>query len=215
MQKLPEIKAAYDWFFAHYEREVEKLSRQNDMAGINLMAAKRDVLERGVFVLMFGQFEKAVTTAFESAVQARSTNPDWTRRRGWDTPLLRSRKVAFEVKLAMVLDSRSSTFGLILKNYATRNHCAHGGTADPVGSIDAFEANLYKWYGELSSGRRTLDKFRRCQNVTAYQKRFFHKYGPCPRPTPGPIEQKSFCFFFFRKRRLFLPTASPKPDPST
>ena len=151
MQKLPEIKATYDWFFAHYENEIAERTRQNDIAGIDQMEARRDVLERGVFVLMFGQFEKAVTSAFESAVLARATNPDWTRRRGWDISLFNSKRVPFDIKLAMVLDSRSPSFGRILQTYATRNHCAHGGTTNAVGSIDALEADLYRWQGELRS----------------------------------------------------------------
>ena len=149
MQRLPEIKAAYEWFFARYGAETAERARNNDIAGIDRMEAMRDVLERGIFVLMFGQFEKAVTSAFEDAVTARAANPDWTRRRGWDTSSLRGRKVPFETKLAMVLDSQSPSFAQIMQTYATRNHCAHGGTTNAVGSIDALEAQLYRWNGEL------------------------------------------------------------------
>ncbi len=149
MQRLPEIKATYDWFFAHYEDETTQRARNNDIASIDLMEVKRDILERGIFVLMFGQFEKAVTLAFEDALATRATNPDWNRRRGWDASSLRGRKVPFETKLAMVLDSRSPSFAKILLTYATRNHCAHGGTTNAVGSIDALEADLYRWHAEL------------------------------------------------------------------
>jgi len=149
MQKLAEIKATYNWFFAHYAAEIAERTRQNDIVGIDQMEERRDILERGIFVLMFGQFEKAITSAFESAVNARATNPDWTRRRGWDVSSLRGKKVPFDTKLAMVLDSQSSSFGRILQTYATRNHCAHGGTTNAVGSIDALEADLYRWHGEL------------------------------------------------------------------
>jgi len=115
------------------------------------MEARRDLLERGIFVLMFGQFEKAVTSKFEGAVNARAANPDWTRRRGWDVSSLKSKKVPFEIKLAMVLDSQSPSFGHILQTYAKRNHCAHGGTTNAVGSIDALVADLYRWHRELQS----------------------------------------------------------------
>jgi hypothetical protein len=149
MQRLPEIKATYDWFFAHYKAEIAERTRQNDIPGIDQMEARRDILERGIFVLMFGQFERAVNSAFESAVNARATNPDWTRRRGWDVASLRGNRVPFETRLAMVLDSQSPSFPRILQTYATRNHCAHGGTTNAVGSIDALEADLYQWDGEL------------------------------------------------------------------
>jgi len=149
MQKLPEIKATYDWFFAHYQTEAAERARRNDIPGIDQMEVRRDVLERSIFVLMFGQFEKAVTSIFEAAVNARSANPDWRRRRGWDTSSLKGKKVPFETKLAMVLDSQSLSFGQILQTYATRNHCAHGGMTNAVGSIDALEADLYRWNGEL------------------------------------------------------------------
>ena len=151
MDKLPEIKASYDWFFARYQAEIAERARENDLAGIDQMDLRRDILERGIFVLMFGQFEKAVNSKFEDAVNARVTNPDWTHRRGWDTPSVKGKKVPFDTKLAMVLDSRSPSFGNILQTYATRNHCAHGGTTNAVGSIDAFEADLYRWHRELRS----------------------------------------------------------------
>lgn len=149
MQKLPEIKSSYDWFFTSYEAEVRGLAQKNDIAAIERMEAKRDILERGVFVLMFGQFEKAVATAFDNALTSRASNPDWTHRRGWDTSSLAGNKVPFETKLAMVLDKRSSSFGQIVNTYGTRNHCAHGGTTNAVGSIDALEADLYRWQAEL------------------------------------------------------------------
>lgn len=151
MRRLLEIKATYDWFFAHYTAEVAERAQRNDIPGIDQMELRRDILERGVFVLMFCQFEKAVTTKFEDALDARVTNPDWTHRCGWDTASLTGKKVPFDTKLAMVLDSRSPSFGYILQTYATRNHCAHGGTTNAVGSIDALEADLYRWHAELRS----------------------------------------------------------------
>ena len=90
MQRLPEIKAAYDWFFQCYSAEVAELAKKNDIAGIDQMDVRRDILERGIFVLMFGQFEQTVNSVFENAVNARATNPDWTHRRGWDTASLKS-----------------------------------------------------------------------------------------------------------------------------
>jgi hypothetical protein len=151
MQRLPEIKATYDWFFAHYQSEIAGRTRRNDIAGIDQMEARRDILERGIFILMFGQFEKAMTSAFENARTVRVANPDWSRRRGWDTSSVRGKKVPFDTKLALVLDSQSPSFGQILQTYETRNHCAHGGTTNAVGSIDLLEANLYRWHGELRS----------------------------------------------------------------
>lgn len=149
MQKLPEIKAAYEWFFERYEAELAELAKSNDIPGIDKMEARRDILERGIFVLMFGQFEAAVTLAFDNAVAKRSKNPDWKNRRGWDTSVLRGRKVPFETKLAMVLDSQSPSFSKIVHAYGIRNHCAHGGTTSAIVSIDALESSLYSWSGEL------------------------------------------------------------------
>lgn len=151
MQRLPEIKATYDWFFAHYRIEVAERAQRNDLAGIDQMEARRDILERGIFVLMFGQFESAVTTKFEAALNSRTANRDWRQRRGWDVPALKGRKVPFETKLALVLDSQSSSFAQILQTYAIRNHCAHGGTTNAVGSIDALESDLYRWHSELQN----------------------------------------------------------------
>ena len=109
----------------------------------------RDVLERGVFVLMFGQFELACDEVFQKAKDKRVGNPDWTRRRGWDAASLQGKKVPFETKLSMVMDKNSATFRKVMDVYAIRNHCAHGGTTTAVGSIAVLEAQLYQWYREL------------------------------------------------------------------
>ena len=149
MQQLPMIRAAYGWFFDHYQNEVSALAQKGDLAGIDRMEEKRDVLERGVFVLMFGQFETAVDDVFQNALNARVSNPDWTHRRGWDAHSSSGRKVSFDTKLSMVLDRQSPTFNRVMQTYAVRNHCAHGGTTSPLGSIDALENDLYQWQAEL------------------------------------------------------------------
>lgn len=64
MDKLPEIKASYDWFFACYQAETAERARSSDIAAIDRMEVRRDMLERAAFVLMFGQFEKAVNSKF-------------------------------------------------------------------------------------------------------------------------------------------------------
>ncbi|SEL36700.1 hypothetical protein SAMN04487976_107240 [Xaviernesmea oryzae] len=102
-------------------------------------------MERSILVLMFGQFEQAVNRTFEAALESRLSNPDWRHRRGWDISALRGRKVAFETKLALVLDSRHPAFSEIMRTYAIRNHCAHGGMSQAIGSIGALLANLYSW----------------------------------------------------------------------
>ncbi|MCC5978428.1 MAG: hypothetical protein JJU21_10230 [Salinarimonas sp.] len=149
MEKLAEIKATYDWLLSLYDAEVEQMVRDNDIAGIDRAEARRDVFERGFFVLLFAQFEKAVTETFEDASRARGASPDWGRRRGWDAVSALGKRIPFEAKLAMVMDRQSPSFGKIIATYGTRNHCAHGGTTNPVGSIMALEADLYRWQGEL------------------------------------------------------------------
>lgn len=149
MQQLPQIKAAYDWFFAQWQTQLVAANGIGDAIAIERLEEKRDTLERGVFVLMFGQFESAVNDIFDEARDSRINNPDWTQRRGWDAAALAGKKVPFDTKLSMVLDRRSPSFGKILATYGTRNHCAHGGTTNPVGSIDALVVDLYQWQGEL------------------------------------------------------------------
>lgn len=151
MKRLLEIKATYDWFFAHYSAEIKDLTQRNDLAGIEKMDARRDVLERGIFVLMFGQFETAVSDAFDKALSARASNPDWKFRRGWDMDIFKSKKIGFETKLAMVLDSQSPSFREIKTAYQQRNHCAHGGMTNAVASINALIGDLYRWESELRS----------------------------------------------------------------
>jgi len=71
-------------------------------------------------------------------------------RRGWDVPAYAEARgarprVSFETKLALVLDRQEAAYRKILQAYALRNHCAHGGTSEPVGSIDQFVNDLYGW----------------------------------------------------------------------
>ncbi|MGH7090991.1 MAG: hypothetical protein ACREE4_05760 [Stellaceae bacterium] len=110
---------------------------------------KRDALERGVFVILFAQFEKAIKEHFEKARDVRSSNPDWTHRRGWDIPAYLDRRVPFETMLSLVLDQRNPSLSKILQAYGRRNHCAHGGSSVPIGSIDEFVKDLYVWQSLL------------------------------------------------------------------
>lgn len=151
MQQLPEIKAAYNWFFVQWQVEASNAVSLNDLIALAKLEEKRDVFERGIFVLMFGQFEVAVIAKFEHARDSRLSNHDWQHRRGWDNNALKGKKVPFETKLAMILDRNSAAYSKIVATYQIRNHCAHGGTTDPVGSIDALEADLYQWSSQLKA----------------------------------------------------------------
>lgn len=145
MRQVPQIKAAYDWMVGAYRDEVANAMATGDTSAVDRLDERRDSLERGVFVVLFAQFEKLVTEYFEEARDNRATNPDWTTRRGWDVPAYRDRRVPFETKLALVLDQQQPSHRKVLQAYALRNHCAHGGTSQPVGSIDQFVNDLYTW----------------------------------------------------------------------
>jgi hypothetical protein len=149
MRQVPQIKAAYDWMVTAYEAEVSKAMATGNTQAVDRLDETRDALERGVFVMLFGQFEKAVTEYFEQARDARANNPDWTSRRGWDVPAYKDRRVPFETKLALVLDQRGPSKMKVLQAYNVRNHCAHGGSSQPVGSIDQFVNDLYTWLALL------------------------------------------------------------------
>ena len=149
MKQLPQIKSGYDQLLGFWQREATVLSQAGRTAELNKLGESRDVLERGIFILMFGQFESACDDRFQRAKDKRTANTDWTRRRGWDAASLQGKKVPFETKLSMVMDKKSATFKKVLDTYAIRNHCAHGGTTIPVGSIAALEAQLYQWHREL------------------------------------------------------------------
>lgn len=149
MRHLPQIRAAYDLFLAHWRAATAQAATEKNDALIIRLNGQRDVLERGMFVLMFGQFESAMNAAFETARAERLGNPDWTRRRGWDAQALQGERVSFETKLSMVVDERSAHYAAILTTYAIRNTCAHGGMTAAVGSIDSLEAELYVWAAQL------------------------------------------------------------------
>jgi hypothetical protein len=143
------IKAAYDWMVAATFADASSAEASGDIEAADRLETVRDILERGAFVMLFGQFETAVTETFEQARSARSTNPDWKSRRGWDIPAYRDRRVPFETKLALMMDRRTDAHGKIMQAYALRNHCAHGGHREAVGSIDELVTNLYVWQGLL------------------------------------------------------------------
>jgi hypothetical protein len=150
MQQVPQIKAAYDWMIAAYQAEVSTAMATGNIQAVNQLDEKRDTFERGIFIILFGQFENAVNEHFEQARDARFCNPDWTRRRGWDVPAYRDRRrLPFETKLALVLDQHDPEGRKVLQAYELRNHCAHGGTSRPVGSIDEFVNDLYIWQSLL------------------------------------------------------------------
>lgn len=121
----------------------------NDVAAQTRLDIARDHLERGIFVLLFAQFEVALNDAFERARAARQANPDWTVRRGWDTPELRRKRPSFEARLAMTLDRTGAEFAEIAAAYEIRNACAHGNTNISVGSIGRLVQDLYRWQAAL------------------------------------------------------------------
>ncbi len=149
MQKLPQIKAAYDWMIQEYDTKIGEATASTDMRSVQRLENFRDSLERGVFVLMFGQFEIDVTDRFRVERENRMRNPDWRIRRGWDTPSLGVKSVPFLSKLALMMDRTGKHYRKIELSYHRRNHCAHGGTSEPVGSIDQFFKDLYEWQAEL------------------------------------------------------------------
>jgi hypothetical protein len=149
MRDVPRIKAAYDWMLSAHDAGVAAATAAGDAAAVDRLGAAREILERGVFVLLFGQFETLVTEYFEQARDNRAANPDWTARRGWDVPAYGDRRVPFETRLALVLDRREPSHGKALQAYAVRNHCAHGGTRQPVGAIDQLVKDLYTWQALL------------------------------------------------------------------
>jgi hypothetical protein len=151
MQFVSQIIDTYDWASRHLQAEMAFALATNDQQAIRALELKRDVLDRGTYVLLFGQFELAVNRAFKAAHGKRSTNPDWTRRRGWDMPALSGDKVPFQTKLALTLDGRSTAHGKATAAYGNRNHCAHGGTTVSVGSIAQLAIDIRAWDRQLKS----------------------------------------------------------------
>lgn len=149
MREVPRIKASYDWLVAGQEAALAEAEARKDAKTVDRLEAIRDTLDRGVFVLLFGQFEQHVTDVFERARDRRAANPDWRARRGWDTPALAGRRLTLETKLALILDRRSASYRAAITAYSLRNHFAHGGTSQPVAAIETFVADLYAWQAAL------------------------------------------------------------------
>jgi hypothetical protein len=132
-----------------FEEQVQAATAAGNQLAIEHLEATRDSLERGVFVLLFGQFEIEIAERFLSRREANAANPDWRQRRGWDVPALQTKRVPFETKLALMMDRQGPPYRKVIAAYGRRNHCAHGGSTAPVGSIDQFVEELYVWQAEL------------------------------------------------------------------
>jgi len=149
MRQVAEIKAAYDWMIAKHNTDYADALAANHQNALERLESHQDQLDRGVFVLLFAQFEVAVTERFERTRTARQANPDWTTRRGWDTLEVRRKRPPFETRLALTLDRDCPEFGEVIAAYKIRNDCAHGRTATPVGSIDQLVRDLFRWQAAL------------------------------------------------------------------
>lgn len=149
MRRVAEIKASYDWLRAGCLQDADAARESGDWTTLSRMKLITEVLDRSIYVTLFGRFESAVTDWFEQARDTRVSNPDWRGRRGWDVAALRDRRVPFETKLAMVLDRATPAYREVLHAYGLRNHFAHGGDTEPAGSIDELVGDLFRWQGLL------------------------------------------------------------------
>lgn len=151
MKLVPQIKDAYDWAIGHNQADLAIALANNNIAAIDRLDKIRDTIDRGAYVLLFGQFENDLNDHFNQAVAKRTANPDWTHRRGWDVPALSAKKVPFETRLALTLDRNSSAYAKVMTAYSNRNYCAHGGMTVAVGSINQLVADLIAWSRLLRS----------------------------------------------------------------
>jgi hypothetical protein len=150
MKQVPVIKAAYKWMIAAYQTEVATAVAAGDTRAVDRLGEKRDAIERGIFVMLFAQFETEVTDCFRTARDTRSRKQKWADRRGWDVPVYQGSRTPFETRLALVLDKNDPSYNGIMHAYKIRNHFAHGGATLPIGSIDQFANDLYTWQGLLT-----------------------------------------------------------------
>lgn len=152
VQKLPEIKAAYEKLDGLIQGEIADAVKAADTMRESKMVEFKTILDYAFFVLCFAQFERGVTIKFEEARDRRAGNPDWARRRGWDLSRYENAvRLPFEDRVAMVLDRNDSDFGRIVSHYATRNHVAHGGLSEPIAPLDQFISDLFTLFSKLKS----------------------------------------------------------------
>ena len=83
MRQVGEIKAAYDWMIASYQRDFLHALASNDRQGQERLDQYRDHLERAVFVLLFAQY--VFPNAARSAAFARASQPLPVARRASTT----------------------------------------------------------------------------------------------------------------------------------
>jgi len=54
VRQVPQIKAAYDWVIATYQSEMARAVSAGDRSAADRLDERRDSIERGVFVVLFG-----------------------------------------------------------------------------------------------------------------------------------------------------------------
>lgn len=144
MQRLPEIKAAYDRVVRLLRAEMAAALATGDAMAEAKLSETQEILDYAFFVLCFAQFEREVTHCFAAARDRRTSNPDWTRRRGWDIDGFREpRRIRFEDRVALVLDRVGPDYAKVIADYHKRNHVAHGGLTEPIDSLDQFVRELF------------------------------------------------------------------------
>jgi hypothetical protein len=152
MREAARLAAEHEWAMRLLDEQEFTAAAAGNAQTLLHLKLFRDSLNRGFYVLLFGQFEVELQERFRRRRDLAAVNPDWRERRGWDVPTLQGSRVPFETMLALMLDRNGVSHRKIMTAFSHRNHCAHGGTAEPIGSIGQLVKDLYVWQGELRRG---------------------------------------------------------------
>jgi hypothetical protein len=153
MKLIPELLGHYNAIDRLLESQ--RQSSLGDAGPLRQIERRQMFNDQAHFVLFWGQLETRLDDGCRDAIRKRRSNPDWTKRRGWDLYDPDQRRLSglsFEERVSLVLDKQQgsgSAWKMVMDWYNIRNLIAHGGTYarridlnDVVGDFYTIESKI-------------------------------------------------------------------------
>jgi hypothetical protein len=109
MNHLPRLLGYHGAIDAWLDAERRQFHRHPDKQ--RRIEQRQKLNDHANFVLCWGHLETHINHTCRQAIRKRASNPDWTKRRGWDLYNPEDRRLSglsFQGRAALVLDKRGS-----------------------------------------------------------------------------------------------------------
>jgi hypothetical protein len=152
MKALLELHGCYEDIDAYLDLQWKKLSANRDEQA--KIERRQRINDQAYFVLLWGQFETEIDEVCRSAINKRSNNPDWSKRRAWDLYNPNDKRLSglnFEDRTSLILDKKSAEWKIAMKYYHLRNFVAHGGSHEARIDLANVVTDFYRVQSKLTS----------------------------------------------------------------